>query len=67
LNSADPFIPQGDLVVLAVSVINLVLFFYASVLLLDEFRGRSIFNNGEPKLTKEEALPKPEEGLSNEL
>jgi Gpi18-like mannosyltransferase len=67
LNSADPFIPQGDLVVLAVSVINLVLFFYASVLLLDKFRGRSIFNNGEPKLTKEEALPKPEEGLSNEL
>src|SRR5665648_156198 len=32
LNSTDPFIPQGDLVVLSVSVINLILFLYASVL-----------------------------------
>lgn len=42
LNSADPFIPQGDLVVLAVSVINLVMFLYATVLLWDELRGHPL-------------------------
>jgi dolichyl-phosphate-mannose-protein mannosyltransferase len=40
LNSTDPFIPQGDLVVLAVSVINLVMFLYACVLMWAELKGR---------------------------
>ena len=39
LNSANPFIPSGDLVVLAVSVINLVMFLYGSVLMWDELKG----------------------------
>ena len=34
------FIPSGDLVVLAVSVINLIMFLYASVLMWDELKGR---------------------------
>jgi len=41
LNSADPFIKQGDLVVLAVSVINLIVFLYVLVLMWDELKGRS--------------------------
>ena len=48
LNSTNTFIPQGDLVVLAVSVINLALFLYASVLLWDELRGRPIVEALEP-------------------
>ena len=42
LNRPDPFIPAGDLVVLAVSVINLILFLYAVVLMWDELKGRPI-------------------------
>jgi len=41
LNSADPFIKQGDLVVLAVSLINLLLFIYTIMLMWNEFKGRS--------------------------
>jgi Gpi18-like mannosyltransferase len=48
LNSANPFIPQGDLIVLAVSVINLILFLYASILIWDEFKGRRLLNTTEP-------------------
>jgi Gpi18-like mannosyltransferase len=40
LNSADPFIEQGDLVVLSVSLINLLVFLYVLVLMWDEFKGR---------------------------
>lgn len=40
LNSGLPSIPSGDLVVLAVSVINLIMFFYGSVLMLGELKGR---------------------------
>jgi Gpi18-like mannosyltransferase len=54
------FIPSGDLVVLSVSVINLIMFFYGSVLMWDELQGRqwrktrtATFNqtqdSGEPK------------------
>jgi Gpi18-like mannosyltransferase len=38
----NTFIPSGDLVVLAVSAINLILFLYASVLLWAELKGRPI-------------------------
>jgi dolichyl-phosphate-mannose-protein mannosyltransferase len=40
LNSADPFIKQGDLVVLSVSLINLLVLLYALVLMWDEFKVR---------------------------
>ncbi len=40
LNSADPFIKQGDLVVLTVSLINLLVLLYVLVLMWDEFKGR---------------------------
>ena len=40
LNSADPFIKQGDWVVLSVSLINLLVFLYVLVLMWDEFKGR---------------------------
>ena len=40
LNAAYPFIPSGDLMVLAVSVINLIMFLYASILMWDELKGR---------------------------
>lgn len=38
LNSANPFIPSGDLVVLAVSVINLIMFLYGSMLMWTELK-----------------------------
>ncbi len=44
LNKPDPFIPQGDLVVLAVSVINLAMFIYATVIMLDGLKGRHWLN-----------------------
>jgi Gpi18-like mannosyltransferase len=50
----DAFIPSGDLVVLAVSVINLIMFLYATVLMWDEFRGRSLLKTAEP-LNKNES------------
>jgi Gpi18-like mannosyltransferase len=45
----NAFIPSGDWVVLAVSVINLVMFIYATVLFLEELRGRRIQDTAEPK------------------
>ncbi len=42
LNSPTIFIPSGDLVVYAVSVINLIMFLYGAVLLWDELRGRPL-------------------------
>ncbi len=57
LNSADPFIKQGDLVVLVVSLINLIVFLYVSVLMWDELKGRSwsIINPAKTdKSTKQE-------------
>jgi len=42
LNSTTIFIPSGDLVVLAVSVINLIMFLYGTVLLWDELKGRPL-------------------------
>jgi Gpi18-like mannosyltransferase len=42
LNMENPFIPSGDLVVLLVSIINLVLFLYASVFMWDELRGHHL-------------------------
>ncbi len=50
----DAFIPSGDLVVLAVSVINLIMFLYATVLMWDEFRGRQLLKTAEP-LNKNES------------
>ena len=40
LNSADPFIKQGDLVVLTVSLINLLVLLYVLVLTWDELKGK---------------------------
>jgi len=45
----NAFIASGDLVVLAVSIINLVMFLYATILLWDELRGRPLVTNVEPK------------------
>jgi len=42
LNLPNPFIPSGDLVVLAVSVINLVMFLYGSVLMWEELKARAL-------------------------
>jgi hypothetical protein len=42
LNLPNPFIPSGDLVVLAVSVINLIMFLYGSVLMWDELKARAL-------------------------
>ena len=40
LNSADPFIKQGDLVVLTVSLVNLLVLLYVLVLTWDELKGK---------------------------
>jgi Gpi18-like mannosyltransferase len=45
----NAFIPSGDLVVLAVSVINLVMFIYATVLLWNELKGKKLLNTAKPK------------------
>jgi hypothetical protein len=42
LNSPNQFIPDGDLVVLFVSAINLAMFFYSLVLLWDELKWRGL-------------------------
>lgn len=55
------FIPSGDLVVLAVSVINLVMFFYASVLLWDELKGRPLFKTEPAALTQSQKTGEPPE------
>jgi len=43
----NAFIPAGDWVVLAVSIINLVMFLYASVLMWDELKGRRLLKTVE--------------------
>jgi len=45
----NAFIPSGDFVVLAISVINLIMFLYASALLLGELKGRRIQDTAESK------------------
>jgi Gpi18-like mannosyltransferase len=53
------FIPSGDLVVLAVSIINLVMFLYGSVLLWDELKGRySLTKTPELNQTQQTGEPK---------
>jgi len=59
LNSANPFILSGDLVVLAVSVINLVMFIYGSVLLWDELKGRSLLKKEPPALNQTQQTGEP--------
>jgi Gpi18-like mannosyltransferase len=59
LNSANPFIPSGDLVVLSVSVINLAMFFYGSVLLWDEIKKRPLLKIESPPLTQTQQESKP--------
>jgi Gpi18-like mannosyltransferase len=56
----NAFIPSGDLVVLSVSVINLIMFLYASILLWDEFRGRRIQDTAEPKVVDQQVTPQLE-------
>jgi dolichyl-phosphate-mannose-protein mannosyltransferase len=60
LNSADPFIKPGDPVVLAVSVINLIMFIYASILMWDELKGRQWLKTDPTTLsqTQERGEPK---------
>ena len=53
------FIPSGDLVVLAVSVINLVMFIYGLVLLLDELKGRSLIKTEPPALSQIQQIGEP--------
>ncbi len=57
----NAFIPSGDLVVLSVSVINLIMFLYASILLWDELRGRRIQDTTEPKTAEQQLTPKMED------
>ena len=54
LNSADPFIKQGDLVVLSVSLINLLVFLYVLVLMWDEFKGRPFRITATDRSAKQE-------------
>jgi hypothetical protein len=53
------FIPNGDLVVLAVSVINLVMFLYGSVLLWDELKGRSLLKTEPAESTQTQQTGEP--------
>jgi Gpi18-like mannosyltransferase len=58
LNSANQFIPAGDPLVLAISLINLIVLLYALVLMWDELKGRSWFKITPIKIggsVKEEA------------
>ncbi len=55
------FISSGDLVVLAVSVINLVMFFYASVLLWDELKGRPLIKTEPAALNQPPKTGEPPE------
>jgi Gpi18-like mannosyltransferase len=49
------FIPSGDLVVLAVSAINLILFIYATILLWGELKGRPIQETAQtPQATEKQ-------------
>jgi hypothetical protein len=58
LNSADPFIKPGDPVVLAVSVINLIMFIYASILMWDELKGRQWLKTDPATLSQRRGEPK---------
>jgi hypothetical protein len=53
------FIPSGDLVVLSVSVINLVMFLYGSVLLWDELKGRSLLKTELVSSTQTRQIGEP--------
>ena len=53
------FIPSGDLVVLAVSVINLIMFLYASVLMRDELKGRQWLKTQASKLSQTQPRGEP--------
>jgi Gpi18-like mannosyltransferase len=59
LNSATVFIPSGDLVVLAVSVINLIMFLYGAVLLWDELRGRPLIKAEPTALNQTQQAGEP--------
>ncbi|HSV50354.1 MAG TPA: glycosyltransferase 87 family protein [Candidatus Acidoferrales bacterium] len=61
----NTFIPSGDLVVLAVSAINLILFIYASFILWAELKGRPTQAVQTQKSV--EKLTQPDEGTSSEL
>lgn len=57
----NAFIPQGDLVVLVVSVINLILFLYTSMMMWAELKERRIHNTPESaELTKQSNTPATE-------
>jgi Gpi18-like mannosyltransferase len=53
------FIPSGDLVVLSVSVINLIMFLYASVLMWDELKGRQLLKTKLATLNQEPQRGEP--------
>lgn len=53
------FIPSGDLVVLAVSVINLIMFLYGSVLMWDELKGRQWLKTEAAKLRQTQQAGEP--------
>ena len=53
------FIPSGDLVVLAVSVINLIMFLYASILMWDELKGRQWLKTEPSKLSQSQKRGEP--------
>lgn len=53
------FIPNGDLVVLAVSVINLIMFLYASVLMWDELKARQWLKTQTATLSQTQEAGEP--------
>jgi Gpi18-like mannosyltransferase len=53
------FIPNGDLVVLAVSVINLIMFLYGSVLMWDELKGRQWLKTEPAPLSQTQVRDEP--------
>lgn len=53
------FIPSGDLVVLAVSVINLIMFLYASVLMWDELKARQWLKTQTATLSQTQEAGEP--------
>jgi Gpi18-like mannosyltransferase len=59
----DAFIPSGDLIVLAVSVINLVMFIYGSVLMWDELKGKPILKADTSPLSQTQ--PRGEANLTS--
>jgi Gpi18-like mannosyltransferase len=55
----DAFIPSGDLVVISVSVINLIMFLYGSVLMWDELKGRNWLKKDHPRLNQSQGGGSP--------